>query len=629
MFRTRLKDKVIFKNGLITDINGKMLLTVDVLKQLDTFRSNGKEPRRGLPLFETKTLEPSLLIEPYRKNGTPKIRLLLGAKKGGAMFPLLQSNGTPADYLIDSGIWYPLPRGTITAFDILCKKCGVKDTENITVGSYLKLISNNTLFTLEDRTNQQFSSAKLQSLLDHNVDTHLCATPYEYQKVGIAWINFMASQNVGCILADEMGLGKTLQIIGYLVARIGNKQKQNLIICPATLIENWRREIARFAPNISVYTHSGARRRGIANALIQKDICISSYDTVLSDISIFEEVTWDSVILDEAQNIKNPFAKRTMAIKGITKRIGIAVTGTPIENKIGDAWSIADFVFPSYLGKVSQFESEFSNTIEGAFRFKPFLSVLMLRRRVSEVANDLPPRIDIPVPLELDRSSKSAYEKIRTLKGATATPEILTYLRMFCAHPWLQNEFTDIPPLLCSQKLQRCLEICEEIRASSSKVIIFTSFTESINILNKTLSKAFNMNIETISGKTEISERQRIVDTFNQTEGFAVLILNPRAGGVGLNITGANHVIHYNLEWNPSVEDQASARAYRRGQKSKVTVHKLFYINTVEEVIKNRMETKRCISEAAAGKSDKDNVEVSHLLQALRVSPITGKDDNN
>ena len=350
---------------------------------------------------------------------------------------------------------------------------------------------------------------------------------------------------------------------------------------------------------------------------------------MLSDISIFEDILWDSIILDEAQNIKNPLAKRTMAIKAIPKRMGIAVTGTPIENKIGDAWSITDFVFPSYLGKESQFESEFSNTVEGAFKLKPFLSVLMLRRRVSEVANDLPPRIDIPVPLELDISSKTAYEKIRTSKGSSPSPEVLTYLRMFCAHPWLQKEFTDIPALACSPKLQRCLEICEEIRASSSKVIIFTSFTESINILKETLSKAFGIYIETISGKTEISERQKTVDAFNQAEGFSVLILNPKAGGVGLNITGANHVIHFNLEWNPSVEDQASARAYRRGQKSKVTIHKLFYINTVEEVIKDRMETKRCISEAAAGKSDKNNVEVSDLLNALRISPIRDSDDYN
>lgn len=620
---------MIFKNGLITDLKGKILLTDDVLKQLDEIKNPRLGQGKKLPSFETKTLDPYILIEPYKKNAIPKIKLLLAAKKGGVVFPVVRSKGILIDYLIDCGTWNPLPRGTTSAFYSLCKECGVIDQDNITVGSYLKIISTNSFFTVQDNTNQLFASTNLQNIINQGIDTHLSASPYDYQRVGISWINFMASQNVGCILADEMGLGKTLQIIGYLAARISNKQKKNLIICPSTLIENWRREISRFAPNVTVHTHSGSKRRGIANALIQEDICISSYDTVLSDISIFQDILWDSIILDEAQNIKNPLAKRTMAIKAIPKRMGIAVTGTPIENKIGDAWSITDFVFPSYLGKESQFESEFSNTVEGAFKLKPFLSVLMLRRRVSEVANDLPPRIDIPVPLELDIPSKTAYEKIRTSKGSSPSPEVLTYLRMFCAHPWLQKEFIDIPALACSPKLQRCLEICEEIRASSSKVIIFTSFTESINILKETLSKAFGIYIETISGQTEISERQKTVDAFNQAEGFAVLILNPKAGGVGLNITGANHVIHFNLEWNPSVEDQASARAYRRGQKSKVTIHKLFYINTVEEIIKNRMETKRCISEAAAGKSDKTNVEVSDLLHALRISPIRDSDDYN
>lgn len=618
---------MLFKDGIIYDRTGKMLFAEEIISQLDKNRKNIKnEP---LPIFETKTLDPAILIQKSQNNGSIKINVQLAAKKAGRYFSIEGEQGHLADYLVENGVWNPLPRGTIKAFNDLCTECNIKYKQDITVGSYLQLITKSTPFMIDDQTDQQFESKNLQSALQDTEDMDLHAKPYEYQKIGIAWINFMASQNVGCILADEMGLGKTLQIIGYLVCQIRRCNKKNLIICPATLIENWRRELIKFSPNITLQTHSGVRRRGIATCLIEKDVCITSYDTVLSDISIFKEVNWDSIILDEAQNIKNPSAKRTKAIKGITKRTGIAVTGTPIENKITDAWSISDFVFPSFLGKESQFESEFSNTLVGAARLRPFLSVLMLRRRVLDVANDLPPRIDIPVPLEMDRASKSAYERIRTSGTKNAGPEILTYLRMFCAHPWLKKEFTNIPALTCSNKLQRCLEICDEIRSSGEKVIIFTSFTESMNILQKTLSKAFSVDIETISGQTKVSQRQNTVDAFNRAQGFSALLLNPKAGGVGLNITGANHVIHYNLEWNPSVEDQASARSYRRGQKSKVTVHKLFYINTVEEVIKNRMETKRTISEAAAGKSDKTSGEVSDLLEALRISPIKGKNDNN
>jgi hypothetical protein len=198
---------VISKNGLITDFKGKILLTDDVLEQIDDI----KDPRLGqgkkLPIFETKTLDPYILIEPYKKNGIPKIKLLLAAKKGNVVSPILKSKGILIDYLIDCGTWNPLPRGTTTAFYSLCKECGVIDQDNITVGSYLKIISSNSFFSLQDNTNQLFSSTNLQNIIKQDIDSHLSASPYEYQRVGISWINFMASQNVGCILADEMGLG--------------------------------------------------------------------------------------------------------------------------------------------------------------------------------------------------------------------------------------------------------------------------------------------------------------------------------------------------------------------------------------------------------------------------------------
>ena len=613
------------KEGIIFNKEGKMLFAEEIIPLVGS-----KKKKDNLPVFETKTLEPVIILKKEKEKNNIRIKVYLAAKKNGKAFLIASKNNSLVDYLIESQTWNPLPRGTLKAFNEYLSECGVDNQKDITVGSYLQLISKSSLFPIIDETDHALSSKKIQKSFLLNENKDLQAKPYEYQKIGISWISFMASQKVGCILADEMGLGKTLQIIGYLTSQIKKGCKNNLIICPATLIENWRREIEKFSPEITVYTHVGAQRRGVSNGLILAHVCLVSYDTVVSDVSIFREVLWNSIILDEAQNIKNPNAKRTKAIKSIPRKTGIAVTGTPIENKIADAWSISDFVFPSYLGKEYQFEDEFENTIEGANKLKPFLSVLMLRRRVSEVAKDLPPRIDIPVPLELDNTSKKIYENIRlSKKGASFGPETLTYLRMFCAHPWLKRELTEIPALACSQKLQRCLEICDEIRASESKVIIFASFTESISILRETLSGKFGIKINTISGKTPIEERQQTVDEFNAAKEFSVLILNPRAGGVGLNITGANHVIHYNTEWNPSVEDQASARAYRRGQKSTVTIHKLFYVNTVEEIINRRMEMKRAISEEAAGKSDKSDEEASFLLEALKASPIKSENDDS
>jgi SNF2 family DNA or RNA helicase len=280
------------------------------------------------------------------------------------------------------------------------------------------------------------------------------------------------------------------------------------------------------------------------------------------------------------------------------------------------------------LGSLGEFERRHPDTIGGASLLEPVVSPLILRRTVAEVAGDLPERINIPQPLELDAESAAAYEAIRSAaalehsKGAGLA--VLQKLRMFCTHPWLAKNFENVADAsLCSIKMKRLFEIIEEIVGSDGKAIVFTSYSESVDLIRTEIASRFGIYTDFIDGRVEIMERQEKVDSFSAQKSSAVLVLNPKAAGVGLNITAANHVIHYNLEWNPAVEDQASARAHRRGQTRAVTVHRLFYLNTVEEIIDDRMSRKRDLANAAIIGTDGQENDVSDILNALRISPVS------
>ena len=258
---------------------------------------------------------------------------------------------------------------------------------------------------------------------------------------------------------------------------------------------------------------------------------------------------------------------------------------------------------------------------------EPVVSPIILRRTIQQVADDLPEKIEIPQALEMDAESAQAYEGIRTAAasqmGRGAGLGVLQTLRMFCTHPWLTGHFTNVAdPANCSVKIRRLFEIMEEVVASNGKALIFTSFSESVDLIHEELATRFGIFCSTIDGRVAIPMRQKRVDEFSAYDGPGALVMNPKAAGVGLNITAANHVIHYNLEWNPAVEDQASARAHRRGQTKVVTVHRLFYAHTVEEVMDDRMQTKRQIADAAIVGTSGWDQEMSDLLRALRVSPI-------
>ena len=452
---------------------------------------------------------------------------------------------------------------------------------------------------------------------------------FNYQEVGVLFLATVARESLGCILADEMGLGKTLQVISLLSIEKAEKRGPNLIVCPATLLENWRRELGSFAPHISTLVHVGPMRTGNNATFNYYDVVIVSYETAVRDEPLLSATHWNILALDEAQNIKNPDAQRTITVKGIPRRVSLAITGTPVENKLTDLWSIADFALPGLLGERKDFEAAFDDSHEDASKLAPVVSPILLRRRVSEVAKDLPPRIDVPQVITMTRQMASLYDNVRkeiiANYGASATLVSLGKMRQFCAHPLL----LDIPwddPVHGMPKYLRLMEILEEIFSLGQKALVFTSFTEMTDIFLKDIPKRFpSAWTGFIDGRVAVNARQPLVDNFSKHKGHGFLALNPKAAGVGLNITAANHVIHYNPEWNPAVEDQASARAHRRKQTLPVTIHHLYFADSVEEVVVDRLNLKRMMAGSAVV-GHKGTSEASDIARALQISPLANQE---
>jgi SNF2 family DNA or RNA helicase len=531
-----------------------------------------------------------------------------------------------ADHVVVGDAWYPLDQDSASAVRDLLDEGGVQPGPLASLPAFLHLRKAGQAGAPVD---DQTSEALLPPLLfvppkgDSPRDVN--ATLYPYQDDGWRWLKFMASQQMGGILADEMGLGKTLQIISLLSDAGINVPKTTpaLIVAPGSLLENWKREFAKFAPALRILKHHGANRTGRAQELAGYDVVVTSYDTVVRDGGMFGMVEWPVVVLDEAQYIKNPGAIRTRAVKALRRGTGIAVTGTPLENRLSDLWSLVDFAIPGHLGTLGDFQFTFEESVEAAAKLEELISPVILRRLVRDVAADLPERIDIPQAVELTPEEADDYERERSAifaqHGQAATLVSLTKLRMFCAHPSLAAGAAHPGAF---SKLERLHDILEEIFASAQKVIIFTSYTEMADMIARFVHEQWGIFSATLDGRLPIDERQPLIDRFSEVGGAAALVLNPKAGGAGLNITAANHVIHYNLEWNPALEDQASARAHRRGQTLPVTVHRLYCAGTVEEVVNDRSMRKRELSGAAiVGVTGKDE-DYADILRALQRSPV-------
>lgn len=595
-----------------------------------TIRNRGVTREDFLSLglrYSEYTATPNLVLRFSSKKNPQEIEYRLVATSTGFEAEVAFFNGSLLDYACDGTVWMPMPTGTADTATEYFGKLGMGIDGSLTLSQYLRLIkAHEPVFPIIDRTKDAFSSKVLSASLRGKLPAGFEGNLYSYQEAGYYWLSYMRRMGLGCILADEMGLGKTIQVICLLIEAKNTGHTPSLIITPATLLENWFRELRKFAPVLKVHIHSGVRRTGFPDELKSADVIICSYDTAVSDISLLHQIFWEFLVLDEAQAIKNPEARRTIKLKTLLRGCSIAITGTPLENRLMDIWSITDFAIPSLLGSKKEFEENFPDSIDNASTLEPILTPIILRRKVSEVAKDLPERIDIPQPLELDEESAESYEELRHDAANNQKPSLATLvrLRMFCTHPWLVDRCTENEMARsCSPKLERLLEILDEIISNKDKALIFTSFQKSIDLLTKEIGECFAIPTAFIDGRVQVDRRQPLVDAFSNLDRPAILILNPHAAGTGLNITAANHVIHFNLEWNPAIEDQASARAYRRGQKYPVTVHRMFYINTVEDIINDRMERKRNLASAAVIGTDGKSAEMEDIMAALRVSPVS------
>ena len=529
-----------------------------------------------------------------------------------------------SDHIINNNTWFPIISEDVEAIKEVFLECRIYNPESITLRSYLNLIKiNQVKKNIEFRETASYK--KIPKTLSALGLEGFNAKLYNYQMTGFKWLSKISNEDFGCILADEMGLGKTIQIVALVFSDQKSRKDPALVVCPASLLENWRREFKKFAPDIRTCIHNGTHRTGFPDILKLYDVIITSYDTAVRDLSLLEAIKWNFLICDEAQAIKNPLAKRTQYLKQINRRVSIAVTGTPFENRLTDIWSLIDLVANGLLGRIDSFRNDFPDSVQSAERLEPLISPIILRRLVNDVALDLPKRIDIPIPIQMDEKLAHYYDKFRNdiieKYGDRATLVNLQLLRQFCCDPLLAFK-NNINYDELNLKFQRLLEIITEIYKTGNKALIFTSFHDISDKILNAISYYLKCYVKAIDGRVEIPIRQEIIDEFSNVTGPAFLVLNPKAAGTGLNITAANHVIHYNLEWNPAVEDQANARAYRRGQTKPVFIYKLYYVQTVEEFLVDKSENKRELSKKSIIGIDGENESIKDILNALHYSPL-------
>ncbi|NLW07043.1 MAG: DEAD/DEAH box helicase [Clostridia bacterium] len=461
-----------------------------------------------------------------------------------------------------------------------------------------------------------------------------------YQLRGFSWLYFLSELGLGACLADDMGLGKTIQLLALLLQRQVQEREAGpvLLICPTSVVGNWQREIKRFAPSLQVLLHHGSWRlsgQDFVREASKRDLVISTYSLAHRDEKDLLAVDWAGVVLDEAQNIKNPEAKQTRSICRLKAGFRVALTGTPVENHLGELWSIMQFLNPGYLGNQADFRKRFMIPIERyhdqrrAEQLRRLVQPFILRRVKTDpsIINDLPEKQEIKVFCHMTREQASLYEavvqdmlhSIEVAEGIQRKGLILaalTKLKQICNHP---AHFLGDGSALedRSGKMTRLGEMLEEVLAAGERALIFTQFAVMGAMLQDYLQTVFEQEVLFLHGSVARLKREEMVRRFQEDrKGPSLFILSLKAGGVGLNLTRANHVFHYDRWWNPAVEDQATDRVFRIGQRKKVQVYKMICAGTLEEKIDILIEQKRALAQQIIGSSESWLTELS--TQELR-----------
>lgn len=460
-------------------------------------------------------------------------------------------------------------------------------------------IKNNNLIFIRGAEVLNVISKKLESRAIEEVNgiEGLNGVLRSYQLIGVNYLLSLSEMNFGGILADEMGLGKTIQIIAFLLYKKG---KKSLVVTPTSLIYNWKEEFEKFAPDLKIGIIHGSKssRNKILENKDEYDILITTYGTIKNDIDFYKSEVFDYCIIDEAQNIKNPKAQNTKVIKEIKAKVKFALTGTPIENSLVELWSIFDFIMPGYLFDEKKFKQKFVNRSEREIdELKSLINPFILRRLKRDVITELPEKIEKKYYVPMTTEQKLAYKnymkevKLKLKTGEDDNITIFSYLtrlRQICQDPILVNkDYTGD-----SGKLNVALEIIEEVIKEDNKILVFSQFTSVLKKIEEELNKR-NIVSKYLDGSTRAKERIRLVSDLNESKESGVFLISLKAGGTGLNLTSAKFVMHMDPWWNPAIEDQATDRAHRIGQKNVVEVIKLIAKDTIEEKVVQLQEEKR------------------------------------
>jgi SNF2 family DNA or RNA helicase len=465
-----------------------------------------------------------------------------------------------------------------------------------------------------------------------------------YQKRGVGWLEFMDGLGLGAILADDMGLGKTVQVLTLLEqerARAGRRRMDpTLLICPMSLVANWQREAARFTPRLKVHVHHGSERlegKEFQGAVKGAHLVVTTYALALRDRTELGKAEWRRIVIDEAQAIKNAATKQARAVRSLTAARRIALTGTPVENRLADLWSIMEYANPGLLGSAEQFKDRFARPIErgnegaeaAAERLRQATSSFILRRVKTDpnIISDLPDKVEMKVVCNLTREQASLYqatvdEMLAAIQGMDKDAArngiakkglvlaMLTRLKQICDHPALfLKDGSRLPGR--SGKLARVEDLCDEVLSAGERALLFTQYAEFGGMLQRHLAERFGRPVAFLHGGVPKAARDELVRRFEQPDGPPLFVLSLKAGGVGLNLTAANHVLHVDRWWNPAVENQATDRAFRIGQRRNVQVRKLMCAGTLEERIDQVIEEKKGLAERIVGSGESWLTELS------------------
>ncbi len=469
-----------------------------------------------------------------------------------------------------------------------------------------------------------------------------------YQVRGYSWLVFLSQWGLGGCLADDMGLGKTVQMLALIQHDWPKSQRPTLLVCPTSVMNNWQREAARFTHNLPVMIHHGSDRlksHKFQDAAQRHAIVITSYGLLQRDLKLLSEIDWQGVVLDEAQNIKNPEAKQSKATRSLTAEYKFALTGTPVENHLGDLWSIMDFLNPGFLGTQGQFQRNYMTPVqtrhdeEVADRLKRATGPFILRRVKTDksIISDLPEKMEMNVLCPLTKEQASLYASIiKDTERALASSEgiqrkgiilsTLTRLKQVCNHPaHFLGDNSSMGDR--SGKLARLIGMLDEVISAGERALVFTQYAEMGKMLQSHLKKIFNVDVPFLYGAVPKSKRDEMVDNFQGGDGPSIFILSLKAGGTGLNLTAANHVFHFDRWWNPAVENQATDRAFRIGQKRSVQVHKMMCAGTLEERINDMIEAKKLVADKVVGTgegwlTEMSNNDLRNILSLSREAAI-------